>query len=135
MLDLSKMREFADGTRLVRRKPVKTHFTEEERRAIKSFFFSLCPPRDSSSMRMLSFFALSEILGKTLEASSYHRLENANIVGDFHFLVGRGTVKSGKDWQLKCLGLAEVEPKVFVVGLNQIFYDRADAYWVNRLRP
>ena len=33
-----------------------------------------------------------------------------------HFLVGKDTVKGKNDWQLKCLGLAEVRSGVFVVG-------------------
>ena len=62
-------------------------------------------------------------LETALDDSNGHLLKDADIVDDLHFLVGGGTVKSGNDWQLKCLGLAEVKPGVFVVGLNRIFYE------------
>ncbi len=122
MLSLSNMRELADGARRVGREPVKTRFTEHER-AIVKYFFKSQQNRDLSSKRMRSFLALRKLLGKPLDASSSLCLEDADIVGDLHFLVGGGTVKSGNDWQLKCLGLAEVDDGQFVVGLNRIFYE------------
>ncbi len=135
MLGLSKMRELAYGAQNVKpvsRNPVKTQFTEDEREIAKGFFRSQ-RSRNPRSMRMRSFLNLCKLLGEPLDASNWHLLEDADIVGDLHFLVGKGTVKSGNDWQLKCLGLAEVESEVFVAGVNQIFYDHAGAYWLDRL--
>ena len=103
MLGLSKMRELADGAqnvKLVSRKPVKTQFTEDEREIAKDFFRSQ-RSRNPNSMRMRSFFHLCKLLGEPLDASNWHLLEDADIVGDLHFLVGKGTVKFGNDWQLK----------------------------------
>ena len=121
MIELSDLQALAIGARNVKRNPVKTQFTKDERRIVKHFFNSQ-HNRDLSSKRMRSFLALCDLLGEPLDASSSHRLEDADIVGDLHFLVGGDTVKSGNDWQLKCLGLAEDSPGVFVVGLNKIFY-------------
>ena len=140
MLNLSQMRDLAGGAEHVSpvsRAPVKTHFTDYERGIVKDFFSSLCPPRISGSMRMRTFFALCDLLGKRLDASSWHCLEDANKVGTggLHFFVGKRPVKSGNDWELKCLGLKEVEPRVFVVGLNQLFFDKAGVRWVDRLPP
>ena len=136
MLELSHLQALASGARgvtPVSRKPVKTRFTVDERGYIESFFHSLST-RNLKSKRMRTLLALCKLLGKRLEASSWHRLEEANKVGSgLHFFVGKRTVESGNDWQLKCLGLAEVEPAVFIVGLNQIFYDHATAYWVDRV--
>ena len=137
MLDLTKMKELANGAQSVKpvsRTPVKTQFTEDERETARYFYLSQ-HSRSPHSMRMRSFFNLCKLLGERLDASNWHLLEAADIVGDLHFLVGKGTVKSGNDWQLKCLGLAEVRPEVFVVGVNQVFYDHAVAYWVDRLPP
>ena len=138
MLDLSKMEELAAGAPRVGRMPVKTRFSVDERRIVKDFFFSLCPPRKAGSRRMRSFFALCDLLGDPLDSSTWNRLENTDIVGDLDFLVGRGPVRCDpgheNDWQLKCLGLKEVSPRVFVVGLNRVFYDHA-ADVVNLLLP
>ena len=125
MLGLSKMKKLADGARNVKpmsREPVKTQFTGNERGIVEDFCRSQYT-RDLSSDRMRSLLALSSLLGKPLDDSNGHLLKDADIVADLHFLVGGGTVKSGNDWQLKCLGLAEVKPGVFVVGLNRIFYE------------
>ena len=49
-------------------------------------------------------------------------------VSNPHFLVGGHPVREDReqtDWTNKCFGLAEVEPEVFVVGLNRIFFDHA----------
>lgn len=123
MLDLLKMRELADGARRVGREPVKTQFTKAEKQIVKTFFFSLCPPRHSSSLRMRSFFALCPLLGRHLDETNSHLLERANIVGNLNFLVGGNPVKRGNDWQLKCLGLKEIKPGEFAVGLNQILHN------------
>ena len=134
MLGLSKMRELADGARAIKRNPVKTQFIEDEREIVRHFFNSQ-HNRGLGSKRMRSFLALCKLLGEPLDASRWHCLEDADIVGNLHFLVGGGTVKSGNDWQLKCLGLKEVgnNSGVFVVGVNQLFFDHADAYWVDRM--
>ena len=128
MLDLSKMNKLADGARNVEpisRNPVKTQFIKCERDIVERFFRS--QKRDSRSARMQSFFALCPLLGKPLDASKWHLLEDAAKDSvRLHFLVGRDKVveKTPNDWQLKCLGLAEIKvgSGVFVVGLNQIFY-------------
>lgn len=136
MLELSNLQALASGARGVKpvsRKPVKTRFTKDERGCIESFFRSL-PTRNLKSKRMRTLLALCKLLGERLDASNWHHLEEANEVGNgLHFFVGKRPVESGNDWQLKCLGLAEVEPAVFVVGLNQIFYDHANSHWVDRV--
>jgi len=138
MLDRWKMSELADGARRVGREPVKTQFTGSERGIVKNFFFSLCPPRIPSSMRMRSFFALCELLGEPLDSSNWHRLEKADKVkgGALHFLVGQRPVRNDpghrEDWQLKCLGLKEINPGVFVVGLNEIFYKHTGGHQLRR---
>ena len=142
MLDLSKMEKLADGARRAGRVPVKTHFSADERRIVKDFFFSLCPPRKEGSMRMRSFFALCDLLGEPLDSSNWDRLEKANKVkegnqsGGLQFFVGQRTVRSDPghwdDWQLKCLGLKKVKPGVFVVGLNEIFYRHTGGHHLRR---
>ena len=123
MLDLPKMNKLAEGARSVERDPVKTQFTGGERKIAEHFFRST--GRDPDSKRMKSRFDLCKLLGKTLGASKWPLLENAAKGRvSLRSLVGGDPVKDKpkNDWQLKCLGLAEVRSGVFVVGLNQVFY-------------
>ena len=139
MPKLWKMRKLVADARDVGRDPVKITFTNRERSIARSFIES---KKLSGTPRHDSLVRLPGLLGLRLDASLWHLLDNANKVGNLTFLVGGSALHPAirKDreltgWTNKCFGVAEVDPEVFVVGLNQIFYDQADAYWVNRVRP
>ena len=124
-LGLSKMRELAAAARDVGRDPVKTNFTDQDRSIVRSFIESR---KQLGTPRRESFLGLCGLLGRRLDASHWHRLDTVDKVSNPHFLVGGHPVREDReqtDWTNKCFGLAEVEPEVFVVGLNRIFFDHA----------
>ena len=124
-LELSKMRELVAGARDAGRDPVKTNFTDQDRSIVQSFIES---QKQQETTRRKSFLGLCSLLGRHLDASLWYLLDVADRVSNLHFLVGGHPVRKDReqtDWTNKCFGLAEVEPEVFVVGINQIFFENA----------
>ena len=60
-------------------------------------FFHSQIKRSLDSDRMKSFLTLCPLLGEPLNASKWHLLKDADIVGNLPFLMGGDTVKSGNE--------------------------------------
>lgn len=119
------------------RTPVKTRFTYREKNIVKHFI-----RREKRQFpRKESLLCLCDLLGERLTPSNWERLYACmKIPGPdaLDFLVGGHDVRPLRqktDWTNKCFGLKKVERDVFVVGLNQIFYDNVDSDTADSLPP
>lgn len=112
------------------REPVKIDFTDEDKAEIKRFFEQW---KRRGTSRRESFLWLCDLLGERLHPSNWERLYACVKVSGtdgLDFLVGGHKIRENRektDWTNKILGLKRVAPGVFVVGVNQIYYDHANS--------
>ena len=109
----------------VGRDPVKVDFEACEKEVVRRF---IDRRKRKGTPRRESLLRMCDLLGRRLDRRGWKDLFEADKVNNLPVLVGGHGIRADRertDWTNKCFGLAEVNPGVFVVGLNRIFFSNA----------